>query len=78
MTSNLRRTERGFWNAVDSLNSGDYRYTFFITGFVYLSASLVTSLLLPFVPRREGALADISEYPTAAEVSLGNMEMNTD
>jgi len=44
MTSNLRRTERGFWNAVHSLFDGDYRYKFFITGFVYLSASLVSSV----------------------------------
>merc|ERR1719272_1433635 len=59
--------QRGMWNAIDSLtgmswsgsafiggllaDAHDYRYTFLITGFVYLTATVIYSPTLCLVPR---------------------------
>jgi len=66
-------SQRGRWNAVESLTSmtwsgsafiggllsdaHDYRYTFLITALVYATACVIYSPLLRIVPRREAAAA---------------------
>mmetsp|Transcript_30750 Transcript_30750/g.37729 ORF Transcript_30750/g.37729 Transcript_30750/m.37729 type:complete len:339 (+) Transcript_30750:2-1018(+) len=69
-------SQRGMWNAVNSLTSmtwsgsaflggvlsdaRDYRYTFFITALVYASACVVYTPLLRLVPRKEKEAANAS------------------
>merc|ERR1712194_232884 len=66
--------QRGLWNAIDSLtgmswsgsafiggllaDAHDYKYTFFITGFVYLTATMVYLPTLALVPRKENAMGE--------------------
>lgn len=66
--------QRGMWNAIDSLtgmswsgsafiggllaDSHDYRYTFLITGMVYLTATVIYSPTLCLVPRAEKAMGE--------------------
>merc|ERR1712113_773531 len=67
-------SQRGKWNAVESLtsmtwsgsafvgglisDSHDCRYTFLITALVYATGCVVQTPLLWLVPRREAAVAD--------------------
>jgi len=78
-------SRRGLWNAVENFtsmtwsgsavfggllaDSRDYRFTFFITGFVYATACVIYSPLLCIVPRKEDAVRDVSlDGAASAEV----------
>jgi MFS family permease len=78
-------SRRGLWNAVENFtsmtwsgsavfggllaDSRDYRFTFFITGFVYATACVIYCPLLFIVPRKEEEVRDVSlDGAASAEV----------
>lgn len=82
-------TQRGMWNAVESLtsmtwsgsaflggllsDSHDYRYTFLMTGIVYTGAWMVYTPLLRLVPPRE---KDMAVPASSNDTSAGDLSVS--